>query len=78
MRRADLDVLGHVNNAVHWALVEELFAGEPERLAAPCTVEVEYRGGLDPAMAVSVVATRDRTRAWILGDGTPVATVVLA
>jgi acyl-ACP thioesterase len=50
VRFADFDVLGHVNNAVYWAIVEEHLD-----LHAPVTVEVEYRGGVDRGQAVQVV-----------------------
>ncbi len=49
VRRTDLDVLGHVNNAIAWAVVEEeLTRGEPlggdGRIA---TAELEYRAAID-------------------------------
>ena len=42
LRFSDFDVLGHVNNAVYWAIVEECFD-----VPAHSTVTVEYRGGVD-------------------------------
>ncbi len=39
-RFSDFDVLGHVNNAVYWAVVEEHLD-----LVAPLTVVLEYRAG---------------------------------
>jgi acyl-ACP thioesterase len=54
LRITDVDVLGHVNNAVYWAPVEETLA----RLAPGRRVgraELEYRGGLDPWDAVEVI-----------------------
>jgi acyl-ACP thioesterase len=60
-RFADFDVLGHVNNAVYWAIVEE-----HRDLAAPTTVELEYRGGIDRGQEVSVLTSPDAL--WILAD----------
>jgi len=67
VRFADFDVLGHVNNAVYWAIVEELFD-----LRAPCTVTLEYRGGIDRGQAVSVVVAGDDL--WVLAGGAVAAT----
>jgi acyl-ACP thioesterase len=61
-RFSDFDVLGHVNNAVYWAIVEEHLA-----LAAPLTVELEYRGGIDRGQVTEVVKTADTL--WIEADG---------
>jgi acyl-ACP thioesterase len=61
-RFADFDVLGHVNNAVYWAIVEEHVD-----VKAPVSLEVEFRGGLDRGQLVEVVAEGDAL--WILGDG---------
>lgn len=66
-RFADFDVLGHVNNAVYWAIVEEHLD-----VHDPVTVEVEYRGGIDRGQHVEVVAARDGL--WITADGTVAAT----
>jgi acyl-ACP thioesterase len=47
LRAADVDVLGHVNNAVSLAAIEDVFrdlGGEP---TAPRTVEVEYRASIE-------------------------------
>jgi acyl-ACP thioesterase len=66
LRFADFDVLGHVNNAVYWAIVEEHLD-----VAAPTRVEIEYRGGLDRGQAVRVLT--DMEGLWILGDGTVAA-----
>ena len=61
VRFSDFDLLGHVNNAVYWAVVEEHLALEP-----PLGVEVEYRGGIDRGQAVAVVSTG--TGLWITAD----------
>ena len=65
-RFSDFDVLGHVNNAVYWAVVEEHFD-----LKAPVTVVLEYRGGIDRGQAAGVVVEGESL--WILADGTVAA-----
>lgn len=66
-RFSDFDVLGHVNNAVYWAVVEEFMD-----LAAPVTVELEYRGGIDRGQDVQVLTDADAL--WITADATVAAT----
>ena len=61
-RFSDFDVLGHVNNAVYWAVVEEHLD-----LIAPVTVVLEYRGGIDRGQVAEVVVDGDSL--WILADG---------
>jgi acyl-ACP thioesterase len=51
LRRVDVDPLGHVNNAVHWAVTEEL---RTDRSRRGCAV-VEYLRPIDPADAVDVL-----------------------
>lgn len=67
LRFTDFDVLGHVNNAVYWAVVEELLDVD-----APTTVEVEYRGGIDRGQVIDVVTCPDAL--WIRADGAVAAT----
>jgi acyl-ACP thioesterase len=73
-RAADLDLAGHVNNAVYWQVVEEeLVAAEPD---GGLDVEIEYRAAADVGDAV--VLAGDGMR-WISAEGGPVlATVRLA
>jgi acyl-ACP thioesterase len=73
-RAADLDLAGHVNNAVYWQVVEEeLVAAEP---AGGLDVEIEYRAAADVGDAV--VLAGDGMR-WISAEGGAVlATVRLA
>lgn len=56
VRFVDLDLLGHVNNAASWALVEELLATRPELAGAPLRAELEYRDPIEPGAAIEVVA----------------------
>ncbi|CAN5568165.1 acyl-[acyl-carrier-protein] thioesterase [soil metagenome] len=64
LRSTDLDLLGHVNNAVHLAMVEDVLddwpaADEALDLARPMRIEVEYRQPIDPGDQVDLaVATR--------------------
>ena len=67
LRRADLDVMGHVNNAVYWAMVEEALPDEvlgtpdptqqPDR---PVRFDLEHHQPIDPGAAV-VLHLGDRT-----------------
>jgi acyl-ACP thioesterase len=70
-RRADLDLAGHVNNAIYWqALEEELVAAEP---AAGLQAEIEHRapGAIGDATVLAAGAMR-----WIAdGAGAIVATL---
>jgi len=66
-RFTDFDVLGHVNNAVYWAMVEEFLD-----VHAPATIEVEYRGGIDRDQRVEVIVASDAL--WMTADGAVAAT----
>jgi len=71
-RGADLDLAGHVNNAVYWqTLEEELVATEPD---GGLVAEIEHRGPADagPAQVLSAGAMR-----WIAAAGEVVATLAL-
>lgn len=63
-RATDLDVLGHVNNAVYWAIVEEELAGgaDPEVVDA----EIEFR---TPAPAGEAVLLREPGCLWVAAPG---------
>ncbi len=77
LRRADLDTLGHVNNAAYWAAVEEWMApfGRARR------ARVEYGRGLSPAPHVGIARYEldDVLLLWWLEDGqaTPSATAAV-
>jgi acyl-ACP thioesterase len=71
-RAADLDLVGHVNNAVYWQVVEEELVGaEP---AGGVDVELEHRA---PADAGEAVVLADGAMRWIVAGGHVVATVRL-
>jgi len=62
VRRADLDVAAHVNNAVYWQVLEE------EPLQAPLTVEIEHRV---PLGVESATLLADGEYRWLVkADGT--------
>ena len=78
LRATDLDVLGHVNNAVHWAAVEQVLCRSVGAVVGRWVVEVEYRAPLeaddDPDLAV--VSTGDGFACWLECDGAVRASAV--
>jgi acyl-ACP thioesterase len=61
LRPTDFDVLGHVNNSVYWAIVED----------APLVdgiVELEYRSAIDPSTEVELVVSGSRGERWLVSD----------
>ena len=72
LRVADVDVLGHVNNALAWAVLEEVLARTGTAVEAPFVAEVEFRAALAPTDAPEVVVVPGadgEVRAWVLcGD----------
>jgi acyl-ACP thioesterase len=77
LRATDLDVLGHVNNAVHWAAVEEVVraVGTPD---GRWNVEMEYRAPLEADDGPELVSVRtdDGFACWLECDGTCRASAV--
>jgi acyl-ACP thioesterase len=67
LRASDFDTAGHVNNAIHWAAVEDVLAGLDW---LPDRAELEYRRpvlpGCDPYLAASHQG--DEVTMWLL-DG---------
>ena len=53
VRFADFDVMNHINNALAFAIVEEVLAGRRD-LRAPLRVEVEYRSSIDRGVSLSL------------------------
>ncbi len=73
VRTVDLDVMGHVNNAVYWAPVESSLG---DRAVASATIE--FRGGVDARDAVEIVAVDDAATIrqwWLVGGDVRAATV---
>lgn len=84
LRRADFDVLGHVNNAVAWAALEEQVS--PGRFIT--RAQVEYRHAIEPGVDFGVVSAEHRdlvaedgdvVGAWLIeGSGAAAVTAVAA
>jgi len=72
VRWADLDVVGHVNNAAYWEAVEEVCH---QRRLVPTFAEVEYAGGIDEGDAVSLLTHDDGI--WLVVDGSVRASAVV-
>lgn len=66
LRRTDVDVLGHVNNAAYWAAVEEV--ADPAVLAGPFEATIEYAKPIDPEHEVELVLD-DRGAVWFQVEG---------
>jgi acyl-ACP thioesterase len=72
LRFTDFDVLGHVNNAVAWSMLEELLAGR-RVLRAPLHTLVEFAAPVDPGSVaqLSVLHSEDGFLGWLSdADGT--------
>ncbi len=68
VRRSDLDVFGHVNNAVLWSVLEEALGDAVDRRGVG---EIEYPGPVDAGAVVEVrLVADDQPAAWIIEDGT--------
>jgi len=80
LRFADFDVMGHVNNAAYWQVVEEILA-EGRRASdnppGPSWAEVEYRQGVergDEVTLAEVAADDGSVGLWFEVDGVVRAT----
>jgi acyl-ACP thioesterase len=71
LRRTDVDVLGHVNNAAYWCALEELVVERPDLLGSPHRAVVEFARPLDPGMDVQLrwQAAETGLSAWLTVDG---------
>ncbi len=81
LRFVDFDVLGHVNNSVYWAIVEEQLA-RLRTVRAPFTVALEHHDAIDPGELVEVIV-RDDPEAngfdlWVVTSTGKVTAVVRA
>jgi acyl-ACP thioesterase len=65
LRFVDLDLLGHVNNAASWAIVEQELARRPD-LAAPHRAELEYRAPIEREHRIELARadTERRLEVW--------------
>jgi acyl-ACP thioesterase len=72
IRRVDIDPLGHVNNAAHWAALEEVCAAQrcPRRGVA----EIEFLTPLDfearVELRIGPGASREGATAWLVNEAT--------
>jgi acyl-ACP thioesterase len=66
LRYVDFDLLGHVNNASSWAIVEQELA-EVGWMSPPYRAEMEYRDPIErgAGLLVSVEVGADRLRIWV-------------
>ncbi len=76
LRAADFDLAGHVNNAVHWAAVEDELAVSGW---VPAAAEMEYHRAISPGCAPTLVTDRrDREAAiWLVDGGSLLASARL-
>jgi acyl-ACP thioesterase len=65
LRATDVDLHGHVNNAVHWQAVEELCPSLGVDLRQPVRAELDYRGPIDFGEVIDLVAFEDEGRAAV-------------
>ena len=77
LRATDFDTVGHVNNSVHWAAVEDVLTGVDWR---PAAAELEYHrpilAGHDPLLVAS--HERDHLCCWLLDGAQRLASARLA
>jgi acyl-ACP thioesterase len=78
-RSVDFDVLGHVNNSVYWAMVEEQLARRRD-VRAPLTITLEHHDAIDLGTTVLVAIADDEAgfEMWITADDRVVAVVTAA
>jgi acyl-ACP thioesterase len=73
VRATDIDRLGHMNNAVYWAAVEEVW---PQRLEGRVRLLLEYRQPIDAGE--DVVLAHDGAALWLtVGDDVRAAAAIL-
>jgi acyl-ACP thioesterase len=67
LRAADFDTAGHVNNAVHWEVVEDELAAASW---LPSVAELEYQRAITPGCLPRLITSRgdEQTTLWLL-DG---------
>jgi acyl-ACP thioesterase len=76
LRTADFDTAGHVNNAVHWEVVEDELAGATW---LPSVAELEYQRAIMPGCLPRVCTVRDenQTALWLLDGERVLASALL-
>jgi acyl-ACP thioesterase len=68
LRAADFGTAGHVNNTVHWAVVEDELAAAGW---VPATAEIEYQRAIEPGCQPELTTSRreGETLLWLRADG---------
>jgi len=76
LRAADFDTARHVNNAVHWEVVEDELAAANW---LPPTAELEYQRAIMPGCVPRLITSRDETetRLWLLDGEQVLASALL-
>jgi acyl-ACP thioesterase len=71
VRLADMDALGHANNAVYWEAVETALALHGDASTGPLRAMLEYRRSVDASshLALAVDVDGSRTRVWFIDGG---------
>jgi acyl-ACP thioesterase len=71
LRATDVDRHGHVNNAVHWQVVEHVLADGGPDPAEPLRARLDYRDPIDLVDQVELAVSRDggRTTLALRADG---------
>ena len=59
LRASDVDLHGHVNNAVYWEAVEDALRAGPVDRYGPLVAELDYRDPVDLADPVELLTARD-------------------
>ena len=81
LRRTDFDILGHVNNAAYWVVLEELAEERADLLAAPHRAVCEFAKPIAPTDEVDLVVRQTDTSvsAWLVprGSNKPHASLTL-
>jgi acyl-ACP thioesterase len=68
LRATDVDLHGHVNNAVYWQAVEDVHAGASLDLGAPMRAELDFREPIDHGEPLELVVAADMI-GFLVGDG---------
>jgi acyl-ACP thioesterase len=79
VRFADMDALGHANNAVHWAAVETALSMQGDFTAGPLRAVLEYRRPVDLSSDLELAIARDgsETALWFIDGGDSAASSVI-
>jgi acyl-ACP thioesterase len=78
LRFTDFDVLGHVNNAASWQMVEEAISSR-RHLRAPLRAEVQHRIAIERGATVEVTTAddHDEMSLWASADGSIAVTATV-